>query len=83
MNTTHDQYRAACRLEQQRCTELAAKSLDNPGLQLAYLVLADYCLYEGSDERGGPSMEEVQLAEKITGICLDKWLEGSADNRHA
>ena len=83
MNITHDQYRAACDLEQAHCTELAAKSLDNPGLQLAYLVLASYCLYEGAGDRGGPSMEEVQLAEKIAGICHDKALECPAESRHA
>lgn len=43
--------------------------------QLAYLVLADHCVYEASGDRGGPTQEMIQLAESILGVTLDSPLD--------
>jgi hypothetical protein len=57
--------------------ELAAKRADEgSGVQLACLVLADYCVYAWSGDRGGPKLEMVQLAEDIIGSRLNEVIAG-------
>lgn len=51
-----------------------AGTYTNASSKLACLVLADYCTYEWSKDRGGPSLEMVQLAENILGVSLDKMI---------
>lgn len=48
----------------------------DPSSQLACLILADYCVYEWSGDRGGPTQEMIQLAENILGASLDKTISG-------
>jgi hypothetical protein len=43
-----------------------------PSSQLACLILADYCVYEWSGDRGGTTQEMIRLAESILGVSLDK-----------
>lgn len=60
--------------------ELAGAHTDASS-QLACLVLAAYCVREGSGEYGGPSLEMVQLSESILGVTLDTVLnERPAEN---
>jgi hypothetical protein len=55
--------------------KLAGKHTD-PSSQLACLILADYCVYEWSGDRGGPTQEMIRLAESILGVSLDKTISG-------
>jgi hypothetical protein len=55
--------------------KLAGKRTD-PSSQLACLILADYCVYEWSGDRGGPTQEMIRLAESILGVSLDKTISG-------
>jgi hypothetical protein len=71
-----DQYRDACKRASAWYAERSAKSLDNPGIQLACLVLANHCIYEWSGDYGGPPLEVVQLAESISGTCLKSVIDG-------
>lgn len=50
-------------------TKLAGVHTDASS-KLACLILADYCVCEWSSDRGGPTQEMAQLAEKTLGITL-------------
>jgi hypothetical protein len=43
----------------------AERANEGPGVQLACLVLADWCTYVWSDDRGGPTSEQLALAERV------------------
>lgn len=44
---------------------------DGPAVQLACLVLADYCVHLWSGSGGGPSLPMVALAEHLLGERVD------------
>lgn len=53
--------------------KLAADRADEgTSVQLACLVLAQYCLYQGSGDYGGPTLEMIDLAENTVGERLDE-----------
>lgn len=45
----------------------AARADEGTGVQLACLVLADYCAHRWIGTHGGPTLEMVQLAENTVG----------------
>jgi len=50
--------------------ETYAKRADDTvdhALALAWLVLAEHCMYQWSGDRGGPTDPMVRLAEQLTG----------------
>lgn len=65
---THDAWRKIAEHYQKLAT---ARSSEGPGVQLACLVLADYCasLWTGSR---GPSLAMVALAEHLVGDRVDE-----------
>src|SRR5262249_44744421 len=53
--------------------QLAARRADEgTSVQLACLVLADYCAHRWADDYGGPTLEMVLLAENTIGDRLDE-----------
>jgi hypothetical protein len=56
-------------------SKLAAERADEgTGVQLACLVIADYCVHEWSGDYGGPTREMAALAENTIGESLDDQL---------
>ncbi len=49
-----------------------ARADEGTSVQLACLVLADYCLHQWAGDYGGPTLEMVQLAESTVGDRLDE-----------
>jgi hypothetical protein len=49
---------------------------EGTGVQLACLVIADYCLHQWAGDYGGPTLEMVQLAENTVGDRLDEIVAG-------
>ncbi len=55
--------------------KLAADRADEgTSIQLACLVIADFCVHEWSGDYGGPTREMVALAENTIGESLDEKL---------
>jgi hypothetical protein len=53
--------------------KLAVERADEgTGVQLACLVIADFCAHEWSGDYGGPTQEMVALAESTVGVSLDE-----------
>jgi hypothetical protein len=53
--------------------KLAVERADEgTSIQLACLVLADYCMHQWSGDWGGPTLEMVALAENTVGDRLDE-----------
>jgi len=50
----------------------AERAAEGTSVQLACLVLANYCALECSGDYGGPSLEMVALAENTAGESLDE-----------
>lgn len=77
MSTDKDKIAAAWRQGIDYYSKLAAERADaGPGVQLACLVLTDYCIYQWSGDYGGPTPEMVQLAEDVVGDRLDSVIDG-------
>jgi hypothetical protein len=56
-----------------RYKKLATERADEgTSIQLACLVLADYCAHRWSEDHGGPTLEMVLLAENTVGERLDE-----------
>lgn len=56
-------------------SKLAAERADEgTSIQLACLVLAQYCVFQWSGDGGGPTPEMVTLAENTAGAYLDEML---------
>ncbi len=69
----NDQRREAWRKGADRYRKLATERADEgTSVQLACLVIADYCVHEWSGDYGGPSLEMVALAENTLGEQLDE-----------
>jgi hypothetical protein len=70
---SNDKLREACHkladYYRRRATERAD---EGTSVQLACLVLADYCEHEWSGDYGGTSLEMVTLAENTAGESLDE-----------
>ena len=49
-----------------------ARASEGPGVQLACLVLAEYCAHLWAGTSGGPSLAIVALAEHVLGDRLDE-----------
>lgn len=49
-----------------------ARDDEGTGVQLACLVLADYCVHRWVGTHGGPTLEMVLLAENTVGDRLDE-----------
>jgi hypothetical protein len=47
---------------------------EGTSVQLACLVLADYCVHRWVGDLGGPTEEMVALAENTAGVCLDDFV---------
>lgn len=45
---------------------------EGPGVQLACLVLAEYCAHLWAGTQGGPSLACVAIAEHVLGIHIDE-----------
>ena len=55
---------------------LAADRADEgTGIQLACLVLAEYCVFEWSGDHGGPTLEMATLAENTVGESLTEKID--------
>lgn len=70
---TNEQLREAWHKGADRYLQLATERVvEGNGVQLACLVLAEYCAHRWSGNYGGPTLEMVLLAEKIIGERLDE-----------
>jgi hypothetical protein len=70
---TDDQTRTAWHKGAERYNKLAAERADEgTSIQLACLVLAQYCVCQWSGDYGGPTQEMVALAENTVGESLDE-----------
>jgi hypothetical protein len=69
---------AAWRKGADHYSKLAARANAGAGVQLACLVLADYCVHQWSGDYGGPPLEMVLLAEGLVGERLDEVVAGLA-----
>ena len=47
------------------------RAAEGPGVQLACLVLAEYCAHLWAGTQGGPSLALVALAEHVLGVHVD------------
>lgn len=45
---------------------------EGAGVQLACIVLADYCAHRWAEDHGGPTLEMIMLAEEAVGDRLDE-----------
>ncbi len=66
---TRDAWRAVAEHYNKLSTERAS---EGPGVQLACLVLADYCARMWTGSGGGPSLAMVALAEHVVGDRVDE-----------
>lgn len=70
---TDDQIRTAWHKGAERYNKLATERSDEgTSVQLACLVLAQYCVHQWSGDYGGPTLEMVALAENTVGERLDE-----------
>lgn len=51
-----------------------ARADEGTGVELACLVLADYCIHRWTGDLGGPTEEMVALAENTAGVNLDDFV---------
>lgn len=69
---SNEQLREAWHRGAEHYRELATtRAAEGPSVQLACLVLAQYCVFEESGDYGGPTPEMVALAESVVGEGLD------------
>ncbi len=69
MSATKDAWGAIAARYRQLQSERAA---EGPGVQLACLVLAEYCAHLWAGTQGGPSLALVALAEHVLGVRVDE-----------
>lgn len=48
------------------------RAAEGPGVQLACLVLAEYCAHLWAGTHGGPSLALVAIAETVLGVHIDE-----------
>jgi hypothetical protein len=48
------------------------RASEGPGVQLACLVIAEYCAHLWAGTQGGPSLACVAVAEHVLGIHIDE-----------
>lgn len=65
----HEAWRAIAEHYQQLST---ARKAEGPAVQLACLVLAEYCVHLWAGDRAGPSLPMVALAERLVGDHVDE-----------
>jgi hypothetical protein len=66
---THDAWRKIAEHYKQLSN---TRRSEGPGVQLACLVLAEYCVHLWVGDSGGPSLAMVAIAEHIVGAQVDE-----------
>jgi hypothetical protein len=67
----------------ERYQRLATESRGGPAVQLAHLVIAEYCVHMWSGSHGGPSLSMVALAEHILHARIDEIVAAELDPQGA